>query len=262
MAIFSAGFIEYSGNKKALREKIYQKAKSELDSQALKIATKGGKGFVNFIAFLPKEKLQKQNILQKVAQCSGKCVVVFELDYKQVGVVCEDGMIVDYILDKPQVFAKEREYSVLLADNFSGQTLHTINLQKSKAELIISTVVTLFFIGFIVFAGISGYEYMQTYKTYEAQKHQLEKEYEAIVNKQLQQALKQIEKVDSVAVLNRVEKITKQTGSRLQQFSFNGGRFCVELVGNKGDALDKYRFEAVDVISRESGFVRYCYEKN
>ncbi|MGM0623791.1 MAG: hypothetical protein ACQESH_07185, partial [Campylobacterota bacterium] len=158
--------------------------------------------------------------------------------------------------------AKEREYSVIIADNFNGQTLQLVNLQKSKTELVLSLAVMLFFITLIAFAGISGHEYMQKYKTYEAQKHQLEKEYEAIVNKQLQQALKQIEKVDSVEVLNRVEKITKQTGSRLQQFSFNGGRFCVELVSNKGSALDKYRFDAVDIISKESGFVRYCYEKN
>lgn len=262
MAVFSAGYIEYSINKKALRKKIYEKAKSELDSPAMKISTKGGSGFVNFIAFLPKEKISKQNVLQTVQQCQEKCVVVFELDYKQVAVVCEEGMIMDYILDKPKIFAKERGYEIKFADNFKGQTLQYINLQKQKSEIVLSSLLMLFCIVVLAVGLLGGYRYIAEFKQYESQKMQLQSEYETIVNRQLSDALKQIEKIDSVAVLNEIERVTKNTDSRLRQIALRDGRFCVQLANDDIERVKRYNFEDIVIVQEEENLFGYCYEKN
>lgn len=261
MAIFSAGSVAYSINKKDLRKRIYEKAKSELDSPAMKISTKGGNGFVNYIAFLPKEKIDKQNVLQLVQKCKERSIVIFELDYKQVGVLCENGEIIDYILDKPKILAKDRGYAVKHADNFKGQPLRLINLQQQKGELLLSTFMVLFFITILTAGLYGGYEYIAKYKKYESQKIALQKEYEEIVNKKLTQALMQIQKVDSVAILNEVEKVTRDTDSRLRQIAFSSGRFCVQLVSDDIERVKRYNFEGIEIVQMEKNMFGYCYEK-
>lgn len=262
MAVFSAGFVEYHKDKKSLRKLIYEKAKSELDSSAMKIATKGGKGFVNFIAFLPKERIKQQNILELAQNLQGKNVIVFELDYKQVGVICEDGMIIDYILDKPQIFAKERGYEVVFASNVKGQVLKPINLQKQKLETYFSVTLFLFFTLFLTGGAYGGYEYFNKHKTYEVKKQQLEKEYELIVEKNLKDALQRIEKVDSVKVLEDVEKVTKITKTRLKQLSFQKEKFCVQLLLTDESSVQSYDFSRYEVLKFEAKDIfGYCYEK-
>jgi cell division protein FtsB len=262
MAVFSAGFVEFCRDKKALRNKIYEKAKSELDSSAMKIAVKAGNGFVNFIAFLPKEKILRQNILDVAAKSQGKCVIVFELDYKQVGVICEEGMIIDYILDKPQLFAKERGYEVKFADNLNGQTLQAINLQKQKVQIYFSTVFFSVFL-FVVFGGLyGGYEYFNTYKKYENQKQALEKEYEQIVQNNLRNVLAKIERIDSVNVLNDVEALTKQTKTRLRQIALKEKRLCVQLLVTDESELGNYDFKGKEILTlNDKTLFGYCYEK-
>lgn len=262
MAIFSAGFVEYSSSTKKLKNKIYEKAKTDLDSGAIKIATKGGKGYVNYIAFLPREKIQKTNILQLAHNLEGKNVIVFELDYSQVGVICEDGTVIDYILDKPQIFAKERGYEIKFADNFKGQKLQPINLQKQKTETFVTLFLLIFFIISISVGFYGGFEYVNKYKTYEVKKAVLQKEYEAIAQNNLQKALQKVQKVDSVKILNDVENITKQTATRLKQFSFNENKFCVMLLLNDNSNLDNYDFSKMQIIdTKEKQTFGYCYEK-
>ncbi|MDF1880927.1 hypothetical protein JHD50_06345, partial [Sulfurimonas sp. MAG313] len=86
MAIFTAGCIELTNDSKKMRRSIYDVAKHDLDSPAMKVSVRKSPTCINFIAFLPKEKILQENILKEISKCNERTVVIFELDYKHVGV--------------------------------------------------------------------------------------------------------------------------------------------------------------------------------
>ncbi|MEA1955299.1 MAG: hypothetical protein U9N02_02255 [Campylobacterota bacterium] len=134
MAIFTAGCIEQTNDARKIRNNVYKLARHDLDSPAMKISVRKSQTCINFIAFLPKDNIIQENILKKVSECEKRTVVIFELDYKFVGVVCEYGRIIDYILDKPKEFAFERGYKSIFVDNANGIKLVLFNLDSIDRE--------------------------------------------------------------------------------------------------------------------------------
>ncbi len=264
MAIFSAGCIQAEGSKKAIREKVYRLVRAELDSAAMKISLHGNKDVINFIAFLPKEKIMYQNVLQTVAATAGRIVVIFELDYKHVGVVCEEGRIIDYILDKPENFALERGFATKFVDNSGGQKLQSINLQRQKMEIFLGSVTLLFSLVLVSGVLYGGYEYLKQSNIKSKQQLSLQRQYEAMVKKEFSRSVKMIERIDSVKWLNDVEKLTKRTKSTLKQIVYNDNRFCVQIKPADRVEFLEYLPQKTNLIEtkgQEKDLIQYCYEK-
>jgi len=262
MAIFTAGCVELSSNTKAIREKVYGLAQQELDSSAMKMALYKVKDAINYVAFLPKERLIEENILKSVAETKGRYVVIFELDYKHVGVICENGKIIDYILDKPEAFAYERDYKTKFVDNKSGQKLHPVNLEKQRRENTFENIIfaCLLFLIFGVLYG--GFDYMGKMDIKLNEKSALEKQYEVTVKKEFSHTLNMIKRVDSLKILNKVEDLTQETKSTLNQIVYNNNKFCVKI-----QPLDKIDFmkhlpnDVKLIKGKQKDLIQYCYEK-
>lgn len=264
MAIFTAGCIELSNNTKTMRKKIYDLASQELDSSAMKMSVFKVRDAINYIAFLPKERIVEENILKHIANTEGRYVIIFELDYKHVGVICEDGKIIDYILDKPEVFAYERDYQTKFVDNKSGQKLTPINLEKQRRESTFENIIFAFLI-FLIFGVLyGGFDYMGRLDIKLDEKTALEKQYEATVKKEFNHSLNMIKRVDSLKILNEIEELTQKTKSTLNQIVYNDNKFCVKI-----KSLDKVEFmknlpahaKLIDGNKKQKDLIQYCYEK-
>ncbi len=261
MAIFSAGCIAVESRKK-LRKKIYNTAKNDLDSPAMQMALKAGRNYVNYIAFLPKEKLQRQNVLDCVAKSSGRAVVVFELDFKHVGVVCEEGKIVDYLLDKPETFARERDYNVILADNLSGPKLTHVNLKQQQLAGFITKTMSLFFIAAMSVVLYGGYIQMEKMREYKEVKAQVKQEYKSLLQSKFERAKHKIRRVDTLRWLGQVEDVCKKSGSNLKQFVYNEKSFCAQIKAKNKEEVLAYLPSNTRLIENNSKeLVQYCYEK-
>lgn len=263
MAIFTAGCIESTGNANEIRNRIYELAKHDLDSPAMKISVRKSPTCINFIAFLPKDKIVQENILKKVSECQSRTVIIFELDYKHVGIVCEYSRIIDYILDKPQEFAQERGYDIKFADNADGVKLVFFNIDNINREAkagFISLGFTVLLTSSIFF---SGYAYMQETKINRGNKDNLVAQYKAIVKKEFEKSDKIVKKVDLVHALEDIERLTKATHATLQQVEYGEKSFCVEVKTLQLDPFiaklpEKAAIKKTDPLT---GIVQYCYEK-
>lgn len=263
MAIFTAGCIESTGNAKDIRNRIYDLARHDLDSPAMKISVRKSPTCINFIAFLPKDKIIQENILKKVSECQDRTVVVFELDYKHVGVVCEYSRIIDYILDKPKEFAIERSYKVIHADNSEGVKLVSFNLDNINREAkagFVSLGFTILLTSTIFF---SGYAYMQETKINYGNKKELSEQYREIVKREFEKSDKIVKKVDMVNMLNDVERLTKATHATLEQVDYSEKTFCVKVKTLQLEPFIAMLPENAKINSRDTltGIVKYCYEK-
>ena len=246
-----------------IRTQVYAHARKDLDSAAVKISLRKHPEGINYIAFLPKEKLVYENILSLASKNQGKNVIVFELDYKNVGVVVEDQKVVDYILDKPEEFAKERGYETLYADNTKGDKLVSINLDKERQEtwmgsfLIACTVV--------ITSGIlyAGYGYLNATEINLTNRDVLVKEYKQLVTKNCQTSLAMTKKVDIVHELEKIEEMTKSTESTLQQISYQNDSLCAEVVTPNLNAFVRLLPPEANIIKEDvaQGIVQYCNEK-
>jgi len=262
MAIFSAGCIKSLSNKTKIRNEIYKLAKHDLDSPAMKISIRKSPTCINYIAFLPKEKIFKENILKAVEQNDERKIIVFELDYKHVGIVCEYKRIVDYILDKPVEFAEERSYKTQFVDNIDGSKLVSFNLDKTKREERTSymTLIVSILFSLVVFYG--GYNYMQTLSVDKKSKDLLAKEYKEIVKKEFGRSKKINRKVDTVNIMEEIEGLTKLTSSTLEQVKFEKNNFCVKVNAKYPETFTSMLPKNAKVKTKDnnSGLVYYCYE--
>ena len=263
MAIFTAGCIESTRESKKIRRNVYDLARHDLDSPAMKISVRKSPTCINFVAFLPKDKIKEENILEKVSECERRTVVVFELDYKYVGVVCEYRRIIDYILDKPQEFAQERGYEVVFVDNVDGVKLVSFNLDNINREAKAGFASLGFTIVLTTSIFLSGYAYMEDMQINRGNKDSLVKQYQAIVEKEFKKSEKIVKKVDIVNALEDIERLTQATHATLNRVEYNNKKFCVEvktlqiepfLILLPGNATIKHR----DTLE---GIVQYCYEK-
>lgn len=263
MAIFTAGCIEATDSVQKIRNSVYDLAKHDLDSPAMKMSVRKSSTCVNFIAFLPKEKLTHENILKAVSECDQRTVIVFEIDYKHVGIVCEYQRIVDYILDKPEEFAQERGYETRFVDNADGVKLVSFNLDKNSREAWAGSVSLGFTILLTTLIFYSGYYYVQDIPINKGNQMSLETQYKLLVKKEFKRSAAVAKKVDLVKRLEDVEKLTKETNARLLQAQYNGKDFCVAV-----ETLETKKFvnilPANTVVKYQNdleGKVEYCYEK-
>lgn len=263
MAIFTAGCIESTTNSNQIRNSVYNLAKHDLDSPAMKISVRKSPTCINFVAFLPKEKIVYENILKAVSNTIKKSVIIFELDYKHVGIVCEDQRIVDYILDKPEEFAQERGYATNFVNNSEGVKLVSFNLsQKSKEAWagFISLGFTILLTSVIFY---SGYFHMKETKINNKDKNYLVKEYTTIVKKEFERSEKLVKKIDMVKALEDIERLTKATHSTLQNIQYDEKSFCVEVQTLQTELFIALLPQNTQIKHRDNakGIVQYCYEK-
>jgi len=263
MAIFTAGSLYFSSDINNIRMQVYRNARMDLDSAAVKVSLRKHAEGINYIAFLPKEKLVYENILSMASKNQGKSVIIFELDYKNVGVVLDDNKIIDYILDKPEEFATERGYGTLYADNAKGDKLISLNLDKERQDtwvgsfLLASTIV--------VISGIlyAGYSYLNTTEINLTNRDALVKEYKQLVTKNCQTSFAMTKKVDIVHELDKIEEMTKSTESTLQQISYQNDSLCAEVVTPNLNAFVRLLPPEANIIKEDvaQGIVQYCNEK-
>lgn len=262
MAIFTAGCIESTNNSKKIRDRVYELAKHDLDSPAMKISVRKSPTCINFIAFLPKDKIRQENILKKVSECENKTVVIFELDYKHVGVVCEYRRIIDYILDKPKEFAQERGYDTAFVDNSNGVKLVSFNLdennRKAKAGFL-SLGFTILLTSTIFY---SGFYYMQDTEINKGNKESLEQQYRSIVKKEFEKSEKIVQKIDMVSALEDIERLTQATHATLEQVEYSDKNICVKVKTLQLEPFMSVLPKDVKVKNSDKlkGTVQYCYE--
>ena len=263
MAIFTAGCIELTSDSNQIRNRVYELARHDLDSPAMKISVRKSPTCINFVAFLPKDKIIQENILKKVSECENRTVVVFELDYKHVGVVCEYRRIVDYILDKPEEFATERGYETAFVDNAEGVKLVSFNLDNNGREARAGFISLSFTILLTSTIFYSGYSYMKETQVNKGNQLYLSNEYTKLVKKEFAQSEKIAKKVDVVSALEDIERLTKATHASLIQVGYSDNNFCVEV-----QAVQMEPFVAmlpknakIKLQDKVHGTIEYCYEK-
>ncbi|HEX5328559.1 hypothetical protein [Sulfuricurvum sp.] len=246
-----------------IRTQVYAHARKDLDSAAVKISLRKHPEGINYIAFLPKEKLVYENILSLASKNQGKNVIVFELDYKNVGVVVEDQKIVDYILDKPEEFSKERGYEILYADNTKGDKLVSINLDKERQETWIGSFLIACTV--VITSGIlyAGYGYLNATELNLTNRDALVSEYKQLVKTNCTTSFAMTKKVDIVHELEKIEEMTKSTESTLQQISYQNDSLCAEVVTPNLNAFVRLLPPEANIIKEDvaQGIVQYCNEK-
>jgi len=262
MAIFTAGCIESTNNGNKIRDSIYKLARHDLDSPAMKISVRKSSTCINFIAFLPKDKIKYENILKKVSECNEKSVIIFELDYKHVGVVCEYGRIIDYILDKPKEFAIERGYETHFVDNAEGVELVFFNLDENNRRAkagFISLGFTILLTSAIFY---SGFYYMRDTDINKGNKELLEQEYKNIVRSEFEKSEKIVQKVDMVNILEDIERLTQATNATLVQVKYTQKNICVEVKALQIEPFISLLPKKCTVkkSNKIEGTVTYCYE--
>ncbi len=263
MAIFTAGCIESTNSSKEIRSSIYELAKHDLDSPAMKISVRKSPTCINFVAFLPKDKIVQENILKKVSECEVRTVVIFELDYKYVGVVCEYRRITDYILDKPKEFAQERGYETYFVDNIDGVTLVSFNLDNINREAQAGFISLGFTILLTTSIFFSGYAYMEETSINRGNKESLVEQYQKLVEKEFKKSDKIVKKVNLVDSLEDIERLTKATHATLNQVKYDGENICVEVKTLQIEPFLMLLPKTASIKNEDSlkGIIQYCYEK-
>ncbi|MDF1881469.1 hypothetical protein JHD50_09175 [Sulfurimonas sp. MAG313] len=263
MAIFTAGCIELTTDSKKMRRSIYDVVKHDLDSPAMKVSVRKSPTCINFIAFLPKEKIIQENILKEISKCNERTVVIFELDYKHVGVVCEYQRIVDYILDKPEEFAQERLYKTSFVDNNNGVKLINFNLDQHSREAWAGFTSLGFTILLTTVIFFSGYTYMKDKEINIGNKVSLEKQYTSLVKNEFKRAEVLVKKIDIVKALEKIEKITRATKSHLSQIQYSDNSLCFKVKTTQPETFTSLlpRSTRVTTSINNIGIVQYCYEK-
>ncbi len=263
MAIFTAGSLDFTNDIDNIRAQVYRYARSDLDSTAVKVSLRKHAEGINYIAFLPKEKLEYENILSLASKNQGRSVIIFELDYKNVGVVLEEQKIIDYILDRPEEFAKERGYEVLYADNTKGDKLVSLNLDKERKDTWVGSFLLACTV--VVISGIlyAGYGYLNATELNLTNRDVLVKEYKQLVSENCQTSFAMTKKVDIVRELEKIEEMTKSTESTLQQISYRDDSLCAEVVTPNLNAFVRLLPPEAEIIKEDvaQGIVQYCNEK-
>lgn len=262
MAIFTAGCIESTNSSKKIRDRVYELARHDLDSPAMKISVRKSPTCINFIAFLPKDKIKQENILKKVSECETRTVIIFELDYKHVGVVCEYRRIIDYILDKPKEFAQERGYETVFVDNADGVKLVSFNLDENNRRAKAGFLSLGFTILLTTTIFYSGFYYMENTDINKGNKESLADEYKSIVRKEFEKSEKIVQKVDLVSVLEDIEKLTQATHANLRQVKYNEKNICIEVKTLQMEPFINSLPQNVTIKRNDKleGIIKYCYE--
>lgn len=263
MAIFTAGSIPLTNDINRIRDQVYAQGRHDLDSSAIKVSLRKYANGINYIAFLPKVKLYYENILIIVSKVQERSVVVFELEYKLVGVICEAGNIIDYILDKPEEYAKECGYAIVSADNSKGAKLVSLNLDQQRKETWMGTFLLLCTICLTSLIFYVGYDHLEKIPLLRMDKEQMVKEYHELLKTQTDKTFQMTKKVDMLKELEQVENMTRETHSQLRQIEYKDNSLCVEIkTESMNSLLSKLPFDiSIQKENEPEGIVQYCYEK-
>ena len=263
MAIFTAGCIESNGSSKEIRNSIYKLARHDLDSPAMKISVRKSPTCINFVAFLPKDKIIQENILKLASECESRTVIIFELDYKYVGVVCEYSRIVDYILDKPKEFAQERNYETKFAENVDGVKLVSFNLDVINRDAKAGFMSLGFTILLTTTIFFSGYAYMEDIRINRGNKDSLVTQYQALFEREFKKSEEIVKKIDLVANMEDIERLMQATHSTLNQLKYSDKKICAEVQTLQMESFLIRLPQNTKVKHRDTlkGIVQYCYEK-
>ncbi len=204
-----------------------------------------------------------ENILKAVSALEEKSVIIFELDHKLVGVICEGDTITDYILDKPQEYAKECGYQILQADNTAGAKLVPLNLDKEQKNAWIGSFLLLCTVLLTTTILYFGYKYLEEIPLMRSEKEQTLKESEQLLKAQTESTAKTLQNIDILNELNLVEDLTRKSGARLHQMRTENNKIFVEI---KNADIGKLRtnLPPKSVVTKESvqeGTMGFYYEK-
>ena len=262
MAIFTAGCIESTSDSKKIRDRVYELAKHDLDSTAMKISVRKSPTCINFVAFLPKDRIKYENILKKVSECESRAVIIFELDYKHVGIVCEYKRITDYILDKPKEFALERGYETHFVDNSEGVKLVLFNLDENNRRAKAGFTSLGFTILLTSTIFYSGFYYMKDTAINKGNKESLTQQYKQIVKSEFEKSEKIVQKIDMVNTLEDIERLTQATHATLQQVKYKDKNICVEVKTLQIEPFISLLPQNTQIKHSDklNGIVQYCYE--
>lgn len=263
MAIFTAGSIPITSNIKQIREEIYAIGRRDLDSSAIKVSLRQSANRINYIAFLPKAKMYYENILKIVSTLTQKSVIIFELDHKLVGVICEGDTITDYILDKPEEYAKECGYEILQADNATGAKLVPLNLDREQKNAWMGSFLLLCTVFLTTLILYVGYKYLEEIPLMRSEKKQALKESQQLLKEQTESTAKAVQNIDILNELNLVEDLTRKSGARLHQMRTENNKVFVEIKNADTSKL-RAKLPPKTVITKENaqdGTMGFYYEK-
>jgi hypothetical protein len=259
MPSFCAGYIRNSQIKKSIANSVYERVKKELDSQAVKVSAQKSMGGVNYIAFLSKTKLIQENVLRAVAKVKKKSVIVFELDYKKVGVVCENGKVLDYILDGAVMYAKSNKLKAYLVTNTKGNKLYSYNITKDETKSKYSFATYTFLVTSIILVALSGYYYTKELDINIRNQGTLHRQYVKLVKENFDKSLLKVENIDFVTNLNKIEDFCYKNGLSLNRVFVDNKELCISVNGAIGDSImGSFKVKNSDTRSKE---VVYCSEK-
>jgi hypothetical protein len=259
MPSFCAGFIKSVEIKGSISNSVYYRVKKELDSQAIKVSAQKTNGGVNYIAFLSKTKLIQENVLRAVGKIKTKSVVVFELDYKKVGVVCENGKVIDYILDGAVMYAKSNKLKAYLVSNTKGNRLYTHNITKDKKKSKYAFATYTFLVTSIILVALSGYYYTKELDINIKNRTALHNQYVKLVRENFDKSMLKVKNIDFVQNLNKIEEFCYQNSITLNKVFVNNNQLCISLSGAVGDSvMGTFKVKKSDNRTKE---VIYCSEK-
>jgi hypothetical protein len=258
--MFTAGHVEFS-QIKDINLDIYNIAKEELDSSSIKISTKKTKYGVNYVAFLIKADIQKESILTEIDTCIDKKVISFELEYKKYGVICENGIIIDYLLDNPEEYASFNDLELKEISNQNGLFLMKFNLSKEKKKFKLSLFLLIAFLIIFVVLLVLAFFYIDNYsKTIKAKNHILDT-YEKSVSANFK-SLKMLRYKDSMSiVLDEVESICQDLGILLKQVDMRSGSIFITFEEKDIEELEANLGKNYKFIKKDNGGLIYKYEK-
>lgn len=257
MPSFCAGFIRNGEIKNSVAHSVYYRVKTELDTLAVKVSAMKAKGGINYIAFLSKVKISREDVLLEVEKTTKKSVIAFEIEYKKVGVLCEEGRVLDYILDNAPLYAKSHNLPCIMVNNTKGNKLYLHNITADKKNSKYQFATYSFLVVCILLVGLTFFYYTTELDTKNTQRQSLETQYKALVKENFDKAKTQIASIQFVEKLNRIEEVCYHNNININKVYMMDQKVCMSLSSKlKAEHLDIFKF----VKSNEDEVI-YCSEK-
>lgn len=257
MASFCAGFIKHIDTKGDVSKAVYKKVTQELDSYGVKVSAVKTRDGYNYIAFLTKTKIIKENVLPTVAKITNKSIVVFEVDYKQVGVICENGKIIDYILDEVTLYAKSNDLAIHEVSNTKGNDLVFYNIAKDKRDSRYSFTFLTFVITAITIVSLGFFYYTNALEINLQKKDNLEKQYINLVKLNFDKTSHEIRNPNFSEKISKIEDLCVANNIRLRNIEYKDKMFCISFK----DKIDEKVLHGFKLHQNNPNEVVYCSEK-
>jgi uncharacterized membrane protein YciS (DUF1049 family) len=258
--MFTAGHIE-STNIKNLNLDVYNIVKEELDSTSVKISTKKTKHGVNYVAFLIKADVQKESILTEVEKTTTKTIITFELEYKSYGVICENGLIIDYLIDNPNEYAIANDINTKEISNKTGHFLVKYNLLKEKNSFRLSVLLLVSFVIIFIITLILAFFYIKDYSQTINKKTQIINQYQSTISQNFNMIKSLKSDISIPEILNEVEEVCKELNILLINIKSNNNNISIEFENKNQEELEKRLSKNYKFIKQTQKGLIYSYEK-